>query len=110
MTEERTRHDAGLARWHCIKMSPADITVGKHIRLLNAFEAVFLATLASGDVAMFGNRTPDQDYTYWFSPRASELFAIVLSAVGASDCFAPPQESVMLLVGNRSAVELLSHK
>ena len=89
-------------------MTVDDITAGKHTRLQNAFEAVFFATLAHADAAMFGNRKIEQDYTYWFSPRAARLFSSVLDAFHASESFAPPRDSVMLLVGHAYAMNLLA--
>jgi len=88
-------------------MSVNEIAAGTHIQLQVAFEAMFRASKAPKDAAMFGNRLPEDDYTYYFSPGASRFFSVVMSGFGARHCPEPDPESVSLLVGNADAAASL---
>ena len=88
-------------------MSVDEIAAGKHIQLQVAFEAMFKASGAPKEAAMFGNRGLEDDYSYYFPPGASRFFSVVMSGFGARDCPEPARESVSLLVGNADAVTSL---
>jgi len=93
--------------WNRIRMSVNEIAAGTHIQLQVAFEAMFRASKAPRDAAMFGNRFLEDDYTYYFAPGAARFFSVVMSGFGARDCPEPGRESVSLLVGNPDAMTSL---
>lgn len=93
--------------WSLIHMSVSEIAAGTHIQLQSAFEAMFRASKAPGDAAMFGNRLLEDDYTYYFAPGAARFFSVVMSGFGAKECPEPERESVSLLVGNADAMTSL---
>ena len=93
--------------WSLIRMSVNEIAAGTHIQLQVAFEAMFRASKAPKDAAMFGNRLPADDYTYYFPPGAWRFFSVVMSGFGAKECPEPERESVSLLVGNADAMASL---
>lgn len=93
--------------WSLIRMSVNEIAAGTHLQLQVAFEAMFRASKAPRDAAMFGNRLPGDDYTYYFPPGALRFFSVVMSGFGAKHCPEPERQSVSLLVGNADAMASL---
>src|SRR5262245_7545470 len=94
--------------WRVVRLSVADIARGRHVQLQNLFEAAFVATSAPKGAAMFMNRRPEDDYSYYFSPGARRIFGIILAAWSAMECAEPNGEHVALLIGHASARELAS--
>ncbi len=88
-------------------MSVNEIAAGMHIQLQVAFEAMFKASGTPKEAAMFGNRSIENDYSYYFPPGASRFFSTVMTGFGARECPEPALESVSLLVGNADAVKSL---
>ena len=86
--------------WYQVRLSIDDSPIGKHICLQNIFETLFFGMHEPLGAAMFGNRNMEHDYTYYFSPRCSVFFAVILSAFSASECPPPLRESVMFLAGH----------
>jgi len=93
--------------WNIIRMTVNEIAAGMNLQLQVAFEAMFKASHAPKDAAMFGNRFFEDDYTYYFPPGAARFFSVVMTGFGAKDCPEPDRESVSLLVGNADAVTSL---
>ena len=86
--------------WYHVRLSIDDLASGKHIRLQNMFEALFLSRGEPTAVGMFVNSNAEDDYTYYFSPPCADFFAGVLSQFGASACARPGPESVVFLAGD----------
>ncbi len=86
--------------WYHVRLSIDDLATGKHIRLQNAFETLFLAMHTPTGAAMFSNLDVKDDYSYYFSPPCAVFFAGVLSQFGASACTRPVPESVVFLAGD----------
>jgi hypothetical protein len=95
--------------WKMVKMSDADVSRQQPYRLQTQFSAVFTTALAPKDAAMFGNKNPKQDdHIFYFSPKAAEIFSLLLAAFSPVDCAAPLRESVSLLVGHSDAFDMLN--
>ena len=94
--------------WMRVLLTRDDVNAGKHIRLQDAFEQVFLTTVAPKEAAMFENDPSVDEYGYYFSPEAAEIFAATLDEFNASQCDAPPRAGTSLLVGHSDAWDLLS--
>ena len=86
--------------WSHVRLSVDDLALGKHIRLQNMFETLFLSRGEPAEVGMFVNSHAEDDYTYYFSPSCADFFAGVLSQFGASACTRPVPESVVFLAGD----------
>ena len=86
--------------WKRVLLTRDDITAGKHIRLQNAFEQAFLTAAGPKGAAMFENDPSHDEYGYYFSPGAVEIFSPTLGAFDASECGAPPRAGTSLMVGD----------
>jgi hypothetical protein len=89
--------------WYRVRLSIDDITLGKHLRLQNMFETLFLNRSEPPGAAMFVNGDPKDDYTYFFSPPCAVFLTVVLGWFGASACAPPVQTSVVWLAGDLDA-------
>ncbi len=94
--------------WMRVMLTRDDINAGKHIRLQDAFEQVFLAAGRPKAAAMFQNDPSDDEYGYYFSPEAARIFAATLGEFKASECDAPPRAKTSLLFGEEGTWDLLS--
>ena len=92
--------------WKMVKLSRTSASTGE--RLFNQFSDSFKSHGSPSYAAMFGNRDPAEDYTYYFSPKAGEIFSSVISTYGPSDCPIPAKESVRVLLGHADADKLLN--
>ena len=70
--------------WSHVRLSIDDLALGKHIRLQNMFETLFLSRGEPAEAVMLVNSNAKDDYTYYFSPPCAVFFAGVLSQFGAS--------------------------
>src|SRR5713101_1141738 len=86
--------------WYHVPLSIDDLASGKHIRLQNMFETLFLSRGEPAEAVMCVNSNPEDDYTYYFSPPCADFFTGVLSRFGASACAHPVPESVVFLAGD----------
>lgn len=94
--------------WSVVRLTDKDISNAEGYRLLTKFEAVFTTALGPPDAAMFGNKDPDEDNNlFYFSPRAAEIFSLLLRAYSPMACEAPERASVVLLVGHTDARDRL---
>ena len=93
--------------WKRVLLTRDDINAGKHIRLQDAFEQAFLAAVAPKDAAMFENDPNHDEYGYYFSPAAADIFGVTLAAFNASESHAPPLADTSLLVGHADAWDML---
>ena len=92
--------------WSMVRMSDADISKNEAFRLQDEFMSIFKVALAPKDAAMFENLYPTKDnYLFYFSPLATEIFATFLLKYSATECQAPDRDSVALLVGHDDARE-----
>ncbi len=94
--------------WKRVLLTRDDINAGKHIRLHDAFQQAFLAAGGPRAAAMFQNDPSDDEYGYYFSPEAVEIFSPTLGAFDASECDAPPRAKTSLLFGEEGTWDLLS--
>lgn len=92
--------------WKMVKISSTSASAGE--RLFNQFSDAFKIHGSPPYAAMFGNRDPAEDYTYYFSPKAGEIFSSVISTYDSSDCAIPDKESVRVLLGHSDADKLLN--
>jgi hypothetical protein len=93
--------------WYHVRLSTNDITTGKHIRLQNRFETLFLSRHEPAGAGMFVNGDAKDDYTYYFSPPCAVFLKVVLSRFGASMCARPVPKSVVWLAGDAGAYEAM---
>lgn len=89
---------------------PEDPTVRQMQRLQEQFEAVFMTALAPKDAALFTNRQHigRDNHVYYFSPKATQIFSVMLSAWSPTECDAPAKDSAALLVGHADAWDMLA--
>ena len=93
----------GSMPWYQVRLSIDDLATGKHIRLQNAFETLFLDMHTPTGAAMFSNLDVKDDYSYYFSPPCAVFFAAVLSSFGAAECAPPARHSAVFLTGDAGA-------
>ncbi len=86
--------------WMRVLLNRDDINAGKHIRLQDAFEQAMLTTGAPKAAAMFQNNPSDDEYGFYFTPDAAEIFSAALETFDASECDAPPRAGTSLMVGD----------
>jgi hypothetical protein len=101
--------DSGDSTWSKITLpNTRDVHV-KAFRLQGQFEGIFRTALAPEDAVMFQDRNIDQGCTFYFSPKATQIFSSFLrtQALTPTDCAAPERESVSLLVGRADAWNML---
>ena len=94
--------------WKRVLLTRDDINAGKHIRLQDAFGQAFLAAGGPKAAAMFQNNPSDDEYGFYFTPAAVEIFAATLGEFDASECDAPPRAETSLLFGEERTWDLLS--
>jgi hypothetical protein len=94
--------------WMRVILSRDDIIGGKHTVLQRAFEQAFMAAGGPKTAEMFENSPSYDEYGYYFSPGAVEIFGITLGSFSASACDAPPRSGTILLIGNADALDRLS--
>jgi hypothetical protein len=89
--------------WYHVRLSIDDLALGKHIRLQNMFETLFLSRGEPAEAVMCVNSNAQDDYTYYFSPQCAVFFAAVLSSFGAAECAPPSWQSAVFLTGDAGA-------
>ncbi len=94
--------------WKRVLLTRDDINAGKHIRLQDAFQQTFLAAGGPKAAAMFQNDPSDDEYGYYFTPAAVEIFSAALGTLTATECDAPPHAKTSLLFGEEGTWDLLS--
>lgn len=73
-----------------------------------AFEALFMASGASTDAAMFTDHGDDvKTYFYYFSPAAVRIARSLVEQYGGVACLRPAKDRTSLLVGNADALDAL---
>ncbi len=94
--------------WKRVLLTRNDIKLGKHSRLQDAFQQAFLAARGPKAAAMFQNNPSDDEYGFYFSPAAVEIFAATLEAFNARECGAPPRDGTSLSFGDLDVWDILS--
>ena len=95
-------------RWKRVLLTRDDINAGKDIRLQDAFQQAFLAAGGPKAAAMFQNDPSHDEYGFYFSPAAVEIFAATLEAFNARECGAPPRDGSSLSFGDLDVWDILS--
>ena len=95
-------------RWKRVLLTRDDINAGKHNRLQDAFGQAFLAAGGPKAAAMFQNDPSDNEYGFYFTPAAVEIFSTALDAFSATESDAPPRAETSLLFGEEETWDLLS--
>ncbi len=93
--------------WHKIALTNDQVVAGEHMRLQDAFEAIFMATLAQRDAAMFGRSLKAGGDELYFSPAASKVAESLIRSGGGVPCAPPPKDGTDLLVGHAGAHDAL---
>lgn len=93
--------------WHCITLTHDDIMSGKWAPIQDSFEEIFTRLGAPKNAAMFCRDEAGGGVSLIFSPKASEITTILLSANGGKPCEKPPAKDTTLLVGNGDPVREL---
>jgi hypothetical protein len=99
-----------MVRWYETSLTRSEILEGRHSKLMDDFETLFLAMQAPGDVAMFASRhvVADEERYYLAVPMDSELFLRkFLERHSARPCARPGLSECSLVVGNAEASLLL---
>ena len=94
--------------WMCVILTRYEIKLEKHIRLQDAFEQAFLAAGGPNAAAMFQNDPSDDEYGFYFTPAAVEIFSAALGTLNATECDAPPRAKTSLLFGEEGTWDLVS--
>lgn len=94
--------------WVKVEMSSSLMASFDGFRLQTQFEAIFMTAIAPREAAMFTNRDMTADHTtFFFSPKAAEIFSPFLAKWSPEECPAPLRDSVSLLVGHADAWNML---
>lgn len=95
--------------WTKIALARVDNIEVKAFRLKTQFDAMFITALTPAGAAMFQDHNMEHGCTFYFSPKATQLFAPFLRSVAITpiNCAAPARESVSLLIGDATAWDLL---
>ncbi len=99
-----------MESWNRIKMSNADLTLGKPSKLQDEFEDIFMLSKPTKEFAMFGNRRFESDnHVFYFSAEAvkSPLVKILMNKYSATPCEQPQKNEVSLLVGYADSWDIL---
>ena len=87
-----------MTSWYRVTLSDNDVVVRKHIELQQAFENVFLANGWPKEAAMFSN-VDSLAHHFYFSPGAVRIAKDLIVRCGGSECPAPVQSDLAMLVG-----------
>ena len=87
-------------------MSNDDIVSGKHIKLQDAFESLFLVAGAPRGAAMFANRDMARGDWFCFSPGAMAIARALVLSNGGIECTSPRRGEVSLLVGHEGSADV----
>ena len=87
-------------------MSNDDIVNGKHMKLQDAFESLFLAAKGPRGAAMFANRDMVRGDWFFFSPGAMVIARALVLSHGGIECASPRRGEVSLLVGHEGSAEV----
>jgi hypothetical protein len=95
--------------WYKVTLLPKDVGIGGKAKVLqDRFEALFMASSAPKDVAMFTNHDEDfAGYFYYFSPGAVTIAKDLIESYSGITCAPPVRDEVNLLVGHSGAREAL---
>lgn len=95
--------------WTKIALARVDNIEAKAFRLKTQFDAMFITALTPAGAAMFQDHNMEHGCTFYFSPKATQLFSPFLRSVAITpiNCEAPARESVSLLIGDATAWDLL---
>ena len=94
--------------WKVVTLSPDQISKHDDFRLQTQFEAIWAVALTPKDAAMFSRRDEGGSYSFYFSPRAAEIFSLFLPRYYAKDCPRPSREGILLGIGHADAGEMLA--
>jgi hypothetical protein len=86
-------------RWHCVKLTGADISRGWHSTILAQFETFFVAMDSPSSMAMLATDFSGAAACLYFSPATALHAPAFLTLVRAMACEAP-SEPVVLLAGD----------
>jgi hypothetical protein len=101
-----------MSSWYKVTVKYEETTPrGSGRSLQEIFEELFIGTGAPRDVALFGDRSDDFNYYfYYFSPGAHRIAAELIERYRGVTCQMPSGERLALLAGHASAREdLLKH-
>jgi len=95
--------------WTRITLAHTDNIEAKAFRLQTQFDAIFIKALTPAGAAMFQDHNMEHGRTFYFSPKATQIFSPFLRSVAIApiNCAAPARESVSLLIGDATARDLL---
>ncbi|HEY5292191.1 MAG TPA: hypothetical protein VIJ43_07765 [Burkholderiales bacterium] len=95
--------------WTKITFARIDNIDAKAFRLQTQFDAIFITASTPAGAAMFQDRNIEHGRTFYFSPKATQMFSPFLrsAAITPISCAAPARESVSLLIGDATAWDLL---
>ena len=94
--------------WMCVMLTRDEVKLEKHIRLRDAFQQAFLAAGGPKAAAMFQNDSSDDEFGFYFTPAAVEIFSAALGTLTATECDAPPRAKTSLMFGEEGTWDLLS--
>lgn len=86
-------------RWHCVKLTSADVSRGWHSTILAQFETFFVAMGSPSGMAMLATSFSGAAACIYFSPATALHSPGFLTLVTAMACDAP-SEPVVLLAGD----------
>jgi hypothetical protein len=78
-----------METWYKVSLSEQDISEGRGIALQEQFTALFIATGAPKDAAMFDNTSISPPYICFFTPGAFRLAELLLRGYGVTECKQP---------------------
>jgi hypothetical protein len=95
--------------WHKVTLSAKQVAGGDQVKIQNAFEQLFLKSMAPEGMALFGggfdeNRT----MSLYFSPASLDLASPLILIYHGVPCEKPNREGLSLLVGHAGAFSLLN--
>ncbi len=89
--------------WYRIQLTNDEVVAGEHMKIQDAFSALWTAALAPKGAAMFGAGHPAEDYFLYFSPDAASLAAALIHSRDGTSCQPPSRAGTSLLVGHHGA-------
>ena len=93
--------------WMKVTISAAEAEAGGYDRIVESFDAAFMAAHAPEDAALFTNSVKERDYVFYFSPAAADIFSASLQALGAESCAPPPAKGTIFTLGHDTARHML---
>lgn len=92
--------------WYKFSFSRDDVINDRHTALQGAFTTLFIAAGRPLDAALFAGHVLKEMNAYYLSPKAAEIAKVLIGRFGGTECPAPTESAVDLVVGSQARAKI----